>query len=658
TRAMSALVTLIAAIAVGLVLRDIFKLKYWWTGTLFLSITPAWFLHSRTAFETAEFVAFYAGTLCAYLYDRYKSPGYLNLTVFMGALAFYTYSPGQVIVPLTALGLLISDWRYHWENRRAVLIGLAFAVILAVPYIRYIINNPSTPFAHLHTLWSYWYENIPFSEKLIRYLSEFGVGLSPWYWYVPNNRDLARHLMKEYGHILIVTLPFALWGLIQTLRNLHNSAHRAILLALLISPAAAALVQISITRTLVFVVPAALLTAIGLEQVLGWLEDPKKHMAELSEGAGTSKRRLIAALIVVLVGIPVALVSTENTNRFILLSLTFILGIQVSGVLERWARSITGAEAAPPTLWKLSPAFIAIATFALLAGANIRMLNDAIRNGPLWYRDYGLGGMQYGGFQIFNIIDEYLNDRPDSKIIFSPDWANGADVLARFFLDNPSSIRIGSVQGHITQLSPLDDNTLFIMTPQEYNAIKENPKFAEVDVETIIPYPDDSPGFYFVRLRYVDNIEEIFAAEQSVRQALRESILKIEGQDVKLRHSYLDSEDQAKWIALVFDNDPFTVTKTLETNPFVLEMIFPETRTINGFSIIIGSANVQITLNAYPTADAEPLVYTFEGQGAQNQPELSFNLPEAVQVQVLRFEVLDLRSSDRAKVHIWELKLR
>ncbi|HET9907951.1 MAG TPA: hypothetical protein VFQ23_14970, partial [Anaerolineales bacterium] len=37
TRAMSALVTLIAAIAVGLVLRDFFKLKYWWTGTLFLS---------------------------------------------------------------------------------------------------------------------------------------------------------------------------------------------------------------------------------------------------------------------------------------------------------------------------------------------------------------------------------------------------------------------------------------------------------------------------------------------------------------------------------------------------------------------------------------------------------------------------------------------
>src|ERR1041385_8142652 len=101
TRATSVFVTLIAAISVGIILRDVFKTKYWWAGTLFLSITPAWFLHSRTAFETAEFVALYAGTLCAYLLYRYKSPRYLFLAIFLGALSFYTYSPGQFIVPLT-----------------------------------------------------------------------------------------------------------------------------------------------------------------------------------------------------------------------------------------------------------------------------------------------------------------------------------------------------------------------------------------------------------------------------------------------------------------------------------------------------------------------------------------------------------------------------
>ncbi|HXQ36504.1 MAG TPA: hypothetical protein VN843_21005, partial [Anaerolineales bacterium] len=253
---------------------------------------------------------------------------------------------------------------------------------------------------------------------------------------------------------------------------------------------------------------------------------------------------------------------------------------------------------------------------------------------------------------------EYVKDNPDAKIIFSPDWANGADVVARFFLDNFSFIQMGSVRGHITHMLPLDNHTLFIMTPQEYDIIKESPKFADIDVETIVPYPDGNPGFYFVHLRYVDNIDEIFAAEKAVRLALQESTLTIDGQEVNLRYSYLDSEFQDKWIALVFDNDPFTVAKTLETNPFVLEMTFPKPRTINGFSIIIGSAKVQITLKCYPMSGTEPIIYIFEGQGTKKQPELSFDLSTPTQVQILQLEVLDLLSSDQAKVHIWELKLR
>jgi hypothetical protein len=597
--------------------------------------------------------------LCAYLYYRHTSPRYLYLTAFLGALAFYTYSPAQVIMPLTALGLLLSDWRYHWENRRTVLIGLAFAAVLALPYVRYIVNNPSTPFAHLHTLWSYWYEDIPLSAKVTRYFSEFGVGLSPWYWYIPNQRDLSRHLMKDYGNIMIATLPFALLGLAHALRNLRLPAYRAILIALLISPAASALVQISITRTLVFVVPAAILTAIGLERVLIWIEDPKKRLAELGEGLGLTPRRLIAAFLILLVGIPIALISGESSNRFPLLALTLILALQVSGLLERWAASFTRADAvARPKLWTFSPTFIALAAFIVLAGANIRMLNDSLTNGPLWFRDYGLGGMQYGGFQIFDIIDQYKRDHPEAQIIFSPDWANGTDVVARYFLDDFSSIQMGSVRGHIIQKLPLDDNTLFILTPQEYELAMTSEKLTDVQVERIIPYPDGNPGFYFIKMRYVDNIDEIFAEEKAARQVLRESILTIDGQEVKVRHSFLDSDFQDKSMALVFDQDPFTVSKTFATNPFVIEMTFPELRTIDGFTIGIGSANVRVTLRCYSEAGAEPIVHTFEGQGTKNQPELSFDLPAATEVQVLQVEVLDLHAHEQAKVHIWELTLR
>ena len=659
TRATSVLVTLIAAVSVGIILRDVFKMKYWWTGTLFLSITPAWFLHSRTAFETAEFVALYAGMLCAYLFYRHKSPRYLYLAIFLGALVFYTYSPAQVIMPLTALSLLISDGRYHSQNRRTILIGLGLIAILALPYVRSSLNNPNAAFAHLHTLWSYWFEKIPVSEKIARYFTEFGIGLSPWYWYTPNDRDLSRHLMKDYGHIMIATLPFALLGMAHALRNIRLSAYRAILIALLVSPAAAALVQVSITRALVFVVPAAILTAIGLEQILQWTEDPKKRLLELSQGSGAHSKRIIAALFILLIGILMAFIPKETINRVAISTLTIILALQVSGYLERLAQTLTqDDESKQPKFWNLSQTTLALSAFLTLAGTNVFMLNDALRNGPLWFRDYGLGGMQYGAFQIFDLLEEYVQEHPDTKVIFSPDWANGADIVARFFLGDSTPIQIGSVRGHITQKLPLDANTLFIMTPQEYDAVMTSPKLTDVDVETIIPYPDGTPGFYFVHLRYVDNIDEIFAAEKAARQVLQETTVTIDGQEVKVRYPYLDTDFQAESMALVFDNDPYTVAKTFETNPFVFEMTFPAPRKLNGFSIIIGSAKVQVTLKCFSAPGAEPIIRTFEGQGTKQQPELSFDLPEPTEVKILRVEVLDLLSPEESKVHIWELKLR
>jgi hypothetical protein len=540
-----------------------------------------------------------------------------------------------------------------------VLIGLVLAAVLALPYLRFSFNNPNAAAEHLHQLWSYWFEKIPLSAKIGRYISEFGVGLSPWYWYIPNDRDLPRHLMKNYGHIMLATLPLALLGLAHTLRNLRFPACRAVLIALLISPAASALVQTSITRTLVFVVPVAILTAIGLEKVLGWIEDPKKRLFELAEDARPNPRRMIAALIILVTGILLAATVKESINGLALWALAILLALQVSGVLQRLARSLTRADSPQgPKLWRLPSTFLALSAFLVLAGANIRMLNDALRNGPLWFRDYGLGGMQYGDFQIFDIVDQYVKEHPGTRVIFSPDWTNGADVLTRFFLGDSPSVKVGSVQGHITQKLPLDDSTLFVMTPQEYNLLMGSGKFSDVDVETIFPYPDGNPGFYFVRLRYVANIDEIFAAERAARQALQEATLRIDGQNVKLRFSYLDAEFQDKWIALAFDNDPFTVVKTFDTNPFIIEMTFPGPRTLTGFSIIIGSTNVKIMLKCYSRPDAQPAVYTFEGQGTKDQPELSFELSKPTQAQVLRVEVLDVHASDQSKVHIWELKLR
>ncbi len=594
TRGMSVLVTLLAAVSVALVLRAIFKIPYWWSGTLLLSIAPAWFLHSRTAFETALFVSFYAATLYAYLLYRYRSTRYLYITLILAALAFYSYSPGQIIVVVTGLFLLISDARYHWDNRKVLFRGAGLLILLALPYLRFRLSHHTAALDHLRLLGSYWLQPIPLVEKISQFIKVYAFGLSPSYWYLPHDHDLPRHLMDGYGHLLWPTLPFAALGLFIALRNIRSSAHRALLSSILAIPVGSALVGIGITRVLALVIPVSLITVLGVVKVLVWLEGPAAFFDDLR--------------------------------------LKHVPG---------WAMRIG-----------LPRTFLSVTLFAILALANIAMLRDAIVNGPTWFDDYGMGGMQYGANQVFQEVKDFLVQQPETRIILTPTWANGTDVVARFFLPDPLPIQIGSIEGHLNQRLPLDEKTLFITTPDEYQTILSSEKFTDVNVERTIPYPNGEPGFYFVRLRYVDNIDEILAAEKAQRQELQEEMVEIENQPVEVRYSYLDMGE----IGLVFDGDEYTLARTYEANPFVIELYFPEPRPVAGLSVIIGSTEAEIKVVAYPAAGGKPRQFSMIHKGSVEHPEMTLEFSEAVTVENLRVQVRDIEQGEPAHIHIWEIK--
>jgi hypothetical protein len=574
TRSTSVLISLLAAISVSLMLRNIYKVPYWWAGVLLLSVAPAWFLHSRTAFETVLFASFYALFIYAYLLYRYRSPHYLYYSIILGALAFYTYSPGQVVIALTGILLLISDAGYHWQNRKLLIRAFALGIILALPYLRFRISHPTAPFEHLRILDSYWLQPIPFNEKLTKFGSEYLFGLSPGYWFIPNERDLPRHLMKGYGHILFVFLPFAVLGLILTFRKFRSSMYRTLLICLLVIPVGGAIVEIGITRVLAFVIPAILLIALGFNQLMTWLE---------------SKR--------------------------------------------------------------LPRKGLAISLFVVLTLSNLFMLRDVLVNGATWYQDYGLGGMQYGAQQLFPRVSSYLRNAPETEVILSPTWANGTDVVARFFLGDPLPIQIGSVDGHISQLKPLDQDTLFVMTTAEYQLAQESGKFKDILVEEILHYPNGAPGFYFVRMGYVDQIERIMEEERRERLVLSSAEIKIEGETVVVNYSILDMGE----VEHIFDGDPHTLGRTFEANPAIIELLFPSSRTFRGVSVIIGSTEAEIRAVLQADPNSEPLEYMKTFQGSVEQPEAVFNFPEPTQGQLLRLEIRDLRQSEPGNVHIWEI---
>ena len=440
TRATSVLFTVLAAVAVGLTMLKIFKSRYSWLAILLLSITPAWFLHSRTAFETALATTFYAVFIYCYLIYRTHNPKYIYAAVVAGAFCFYSYSPAQMVMLVSAVLLIISDIKYHRENWKLILKAFGVAVLLALPYIRFLSVHGSENYRHLIILQSYWLSDKTLPQKLGTFGMEYLNGLNPFYWFLPNRTDFVRHVMKGYGHILLVTFPFFLAGIVQCIRFFRKPEYRALVIFFLAAPAGAALVDLGVTRALFMVVPVVLLTAIGFDLLLAWLEKLRVPHNALAGGL-----------------------------------------------------------------------------FAGLALFNFYMLRDSVINGPVWYTDYGLGGMQYGGKELFGETRQFLKENPGTFMVITPSWANGADILARFFFDDPQPFQLGSIDGYITQKQPITPNMVFVVAPEELERLKGTGKFTNLRILKTMPYPTGKPGFYFIKLDYVPNIDDIFTAEKASR---------------------------------------------------------------------------------------------------------------------------------------------
>lgn len=120
TRGTTALVSLSGAVAIALMLRLIYRQRLWWLGVLVLGAMPAWFIHSRTAFETVMMVSFYACFMLCYLLYRYRDPRFLYGAVVFGAMTFYSYANGQGVMVASVALLLLSDLRYHLQQRWTV----------------------------------------------------------------------------------------------------------------------------------------------------------------------------------------------------------------------------------------------------------------------------------------------------------------------------------------------------------------------------------------------------------------------------------------------------------------------------------------------------------------------------------------------------------
>ena len=581
TRATQAFVCVLAPIAVALALRLAFKSRSWWIGPYLLALAPAWFLHSRTGFDPVVMATFYACFVLSYLLYRTRSPRYIFAAVAFGAATFYSYTNGQMVMVAAGLLLTATDFRYHVKNGKIVLSALALAAILAVPAVRFQVTSPGALTGQLRVLGSYWFKKEPPLEKALQYAKTYARGMSPVYWFAPND-ELIRHRMKGYGHLNGWLFPAFLVGVgVATWRAIRGSApHRILLLAALATPAGAALAEITITRVIAFIVPATLLIGIGVEFFFGWVV-----------------RRLPETAVATVLSVGLTL-----------------------------------------------PGFV--------------MLRDALVNGPVWFSDYTLYGMQYGARQVFGeLVPALLRDFPSATIGVSPNWANSTDVFLPFFVpkNQQSHVRIQWSGDFLAKRSPIPPDLILVMPADEYDKARSSDKFKEVKVERQIPYPDGRPGFYAARLTYSEDADRLFAEEheQRTRPVTEEAV--IGGETVTVTHSPFDGGS----LKDLFDGDAFTLARGLEANPLVLDFVFKTPRPVRGITASFGTMDFTLEAQLTGESEEEPHVFSKAFRGLPLDPTVEMTFDGAPpRISRLRLSILKHGAEHEPHIHVREIAFK
>jgi hypothetical protein len=285
------------------------------------------------------------------------------------------------------------------------------------------------------------------------------------------------------------------------------------------------------------------------------------------------------------------------------------------------------------------------------------MLRTALVDGPTWYSDYGLGGMQYGAEQLFSTIPKDLAKSPDTHMHVSPNWANNPNTFLPFFLNEEQRNRIDmlNIDAFMLSRQNLDESQLFVMLADEYQRAQASQKFVMQPPERIMAYPDGRPGFYFVRMRYADNADTIFAAERQARRALQEDGAMLDGQQIIVRHSLLD----AGQVADLFDGDENTLMRGMEANPLIVELEFPSPRSVGSVGVTVGSMDFSLKVIATSAGAAAPREATMEYRNLPEDPHVDIQLPGGSQpVSKLRIEIANLNQGDVANIHVREISVK
>lgn len=266
-RLTTVLISLGGGIFISLMARNIFGMRNYWSAILFLLLTPIFFLHSRTGFETAIATSLYAGFLYFYLLYRTGRRKFLPISSLFAAASFYSYAGIWLVISLTIAVFFIVDIFYHLKKPKQFLLNAIFLILLFAPFIRTQLADKERIYSHLKRYESFLASGNSTEVKKIQFIKNYTKSFNPEFLFVYDKSYHPRHFLKGYGYFQLWSVPLILLGLLYLVLNLRKPASRNVLLALVISPISGVIIEPSPTRILPMVVTLTLVCCLGIRRL-------------------------------------------------------------------------------------------------------------------------------------------------------------------------------------------------------------------------------------------------------------------------------------------------------------------------------------------------------------------------------------------------------
>jgi len=210
---------------------------------------------------------------------------------------------------------------------------------------------------------------------------------------------------------------------------------------------------------------------------------------------------------------------------------------------------------------------------------------------------------------------------------------------------------------YLAEKHDLPADLLVVLPPEEYSQVDNNPKFVIQKVEQILNYPNGQPGFYFLRLSYSPNADEIFAQEHAALLRPIVETYTIDGQAVVVTHPRFG----AGQLSDMLDGDKFTLINAPGFNPVVLDFAFPQVRPISGLDLTTGSMDdFTVKVSLYTTADAAPQVYTQHYVNLPPDPTVKINFDQGpATINRIQIEIQNnVDTGPGVNIHVREVQFR